>query len=265
MGSAFSIGAITPDNLKVLALFLAANLLLVGHIFAFNDWAAMAQNAQQPNKATALVYSGKITSRFLLFFSVTLLAAALVFFALLGLRSLVLAVAIAGLGFLYSHPALNGKSIPIISSLLHFVGGLLHFFLGYAVFSAIDQRAILVGLFFALTFAAGHLNQEVRDFDLDQQEGARTNAVAFGKQQSFFAGLILFTFCYLYLFFLAWFGVVPRPLMFFSIFLWPVHLFWSGRTLRHGLTLENACRLQARYRALYAVIGLGLLLTLFWL
>ena len=46
--------------------------------------------------------------------------------------------------------------------------------------------------------------------------------------------------------------------------LYAVHLRWSLRTLAEGLTYAGICRLQARYRALYAVIGLAMVAAL-WL
>src|SRR5260370_254940 len=105
----------------------------------------------------------------------------------------------------------------MLSSLPHLIGGMFHFLLGYAVFTSIDYRAVFIAVFFALTFAAGHLNHEVRDFELDRKNNARTNAVAFGKRATFIAGLIVFSCAYLCLFFLGWFRFIPRPLSCFFL------------------------------------------------
>jgi 4-hydroxybenzoate polyprenyltransferase len=264
LGVAFSIGTITSAKLAASAVFAAGSFLLVCHIFVFNDWADAAQGINHASGAMAPVRPQGVSPRALFRFSLFLLVASLSSFIFLPPRTFLLAITIAVLGIFYSHPRQNGKSRPIISSFIHFIGGLLHFLLGYALFSEIDQRGVLIGLFFALTFTAGHLNQEVRDFDLDRQVGARTNAVAFGKRRSFFAGMILFALCYAYLFFLAWSGVVPRPLAILAIVLYPLHSFWSIRALRSGLTSESIRRLQSQYRMLYASIGLVMLATLFW-
>ena len=50
-------------------------------------------------------------------------------------------------------------------------------------------------------------------------------------------------------------GIVPRALVLVAA-LYVVHLYWSLRTLREGLTFASIWRLQMRYRALYAIIGL---------
>jgi 4-hydroxybenzoate polyprenyltransferase len=258
MGVFLSIGAINPEKFEVVVLFTAANILLVAHVFTFNDWAAAAQKTVQPNRATALVYSEELSSHLLFSFSIALLAASLGLFAFLGLYILTLAAAIAAVGAFYSHPWLNAKSTPIGSSVPHFVGGLLHFLLGYTLFASLDQRGILIGLFFALSFTAGHLNHEVLDFDHDRQDDLRTNAVAFGKRTAFVASLVVFTFAYGYLFCLALAGLIPRLLALWPIVLYPVHLVWALSALRRGLTPEAVGRFQTRYRLIYALIGAGI-------
>ncbi|MEY2544612.1 MAG: hypothetical protein QOE81_2073 [Verrucomicrobiota bacterium] len=256
MGVAFSIGTITAGKLETLLLFLVGSILLVAHVFTLNDWADVAHGLKAPDP--------QVSSRRLFSFSLSLLIASLLVFALLGSRVVILGLIVAALGIFYSHPKLNAKGTPIASSLPHLVGGLFHFLLGYAVFMAIDERGILIALFFALTFTAGHLNHEVRDFDLDSNNNARTNAVAFGKRPAFIAGLIVFTFAYLCLFVLGWLRFIPRPLAFLALLFYPLHLYWSLRALCRQLNPETLDRFQIQYRVLYAVIGISMLCSLFY-
>lgn len=256
MGALFSIGALTTASLETLLIFLMGSILLVAHVFTLNDWADIAHELKAPDPL--------VSSLRLFWFSTFLLIASLLVFALISERVVVLGAIVAILGFLYSHPKLNFKGTPIASSLPHLVGGIFHFLLGYAVFAPVDRRGFFVALFFALTFAAGHLNHEVRDFELDQKNNARTNAVAFGKQKTFLAGLILFTCAYLCLFLLGWFWLVPRPLMLAAAILYPLHLFWSLRVLRSQFQPEIVDRFQTQYRSLYALIGITMLCLLFY-
>ena len=256
MGVVFSIGTITTGKFETISLFLAASVLLVAHIFTLNDWADVAHGLKAPDP--------RVPPRLLLSFSLSLLIASFLVFALLGSRVVIVAVIIAALGFFYSHPRLNAKGTPIASSLPHLVGGIFHFLLGYAVFMPIDQRGVFIAVFFALTFAAGHLNHEVRDFELDQKNNARTNAVAFGKRATFIAGLIVFSCAYLCLFLLGWFRFIPRPLSFLAILFYPLHLYWSVRALRSQLQPELVDRFQAQYRSLYALIGISMLCSVFY-
>jgi 4-hydroxybenzoate polyprenyltransferase len=255
MGALFSIGTITGANLETLAVFLIGSILLVAHVFTLNDWADIAHGLKAPDPL--------VSSLRLFWFSIFLLIASLLVFTLIDLRVVLLGAIVALLGFFYSHPKLNFKGTPIACSVPHFVGGIFHFLLGYAVFVTIDQRGVFIALFFALTFAAGHLNHEVRDFELDQKNNARTNAVAFGRRATFIAGLIVFSCAYLCLFLLGWFRFVPRPLSFVAAIFYPVHLYWSLRVLRSQFRPEVVDRFQTQYRTLYALIGISMLCVLF--
>lgn len=256
MGALFSIGAITAASLETALVFLAGSILLVAHVFTLNDWAEIAHGLRAPDPL--------VSSRRLFWFSLFLLIASLLVFGLISVRVVALGAIVAILGFLYSHPLLDFKGTPIASSVPHLLGGIFHFLLGYAVFAPVDGRGFFIATFFALTFAAGHLNHEVRDFELDQRNNERTNAVAFGKRPTFIAGLVVFTCAYLCLFLLAWFWLVPRPLMLVAAALYPLHLFWSLRVLRSQFHPEVVDRFQNQYRSLYLVIGISMICLLLY-
>ena len=262
MGVAFSMRAVTSQAIGDVALFLVASFLLVAHIFSFNDWAGASTDRNDPNRSQSVFSTKGVATRDVLLLSAVLLALSLVLFAQLSRQTVLVAIAIAALGVFYSDPRLNGKGTPVISSCPHLVGGVLHFLLGYSLFSPIDPSGILIGLFFALTFTAGHLNQEVRDYDGDRLNGVHTNAVAFGKTPAFLAGLVVFTLAYTDLFLLAGMGVVPAALAILPLVLYPLHVASSVRTLRGGLSFASVSRFQGRYRMLYGVMGLGIVLAL---
>ena len=263
LGAAFAMHALTLEAVGRGGVFTLASMLLVAHIFSLNDWAGIALDSNDPNKSADVFVTRGIARRDIGVLSLGLLVASLLLFALLSRRTLLLGVVIAALGAIYSLPSLNAKGIPVVSSLPHLIGGALHFLLGYSLFAPIDGRAALIGLFFALTFTAGHLNQEVRDDEGDRLNGIRTNAVAFGKAAAFVAGFMLFTLAYADLFVLAYAGLVPAALAVVPTVLYPLHVVWSVTTWRAGLTFANVSRFQNRYRLLYAVIGLAMLATLF--
>jgi 4-hydroxybenzoate polyprenyltransferase len=262
MGLAFSIGTITPGRLPAAALFAVASFLLVAHVWSFNDWAGLASDRNDPNRAGSVFSARGVSPRDILLLSLGLLALSLLGFSVLSRLTLTFAAAIASLGVLYSHPSINAKGIPLMSSSPHLIGGLLHFLLGYSLFGGVDRRGILIALFFALTFTAGHLNQEVRDYESDRGNGLRTNAVAFGRRPAFLAGLAIFTLAYGDLFFLAYAGLVAPALGALPLALYPIHLAWSLIVLREGLTFERVRRFQSGYRALYAAIGFAMVAAL---
>jgi 4-hydroxybenzoate polyprenyltransferase len=234
----------------------------VAHVFVLNDWAGMNADLQDPNRAAGAFATKGIRRSEIGGLWLALLALSLTAFGWIGLRTLAIALAIAILSALYSLPGAHAKGIPLLSSALHLAGGVLHFLLGWSLFAAIDRRGIEIAAFFALAFAAGHLTQEVRDHEGDRLNGIRTNAVRFGKRSTFAAGLAVFTLAYLLLAVLAARAIVPRSLGMLAAVLYPLHLYWSLRTLGAGLTFESIRRLQARYRALYAILGAAMLAAL---
>jgi 4-hydroxybenzoate polyprenyltransferase len=261
IGAMFSIGTLTARDAFVFAAVVIGSLALVAHVFVLNDWSGIHGDLRDPARAGRTFIERGVSRAELGYLATALLALALLVFSFVGVVALVVAVAIATASALYSAPAFHMKARPLLGSALHLVGGVLHFVLGYAAFSAIDARGVVIGSFFALVFTAGHLMHEARGYEGDFLNGIRTNAVAFGRKRSFVAGLVLFTAAYALLAALAALGVLPRVLV-LAATLYPVHLRMSLRALREGLTLESLRRLQTCYRLLYAIIGVAMMVTI---
>ena len=241
-------------------VFAVASVLLVAHIFSLNDWAGAARDRNDSRKAPSVFLTRGVSPRAVLLLSLGLLGTSLLLFALLRLQTLLIATGIAFLSALYSHPAVDAKGSPVLASMPHLLGGALHFLLGTSLVSPIDGRSLQIALYFALTFTAGHLNQEVRDHEGDRMNETRTNAVRFGTIRAFWAGFAIFTAAYAYLGLLALRGLVP-PVLGILIVLYPIHLYCTVRTYRAGLTFDTVSRFQACYRVLHAVIGLAMLVV----
>ncbi len=254
LGAAFSLPNASAGRLLSLSIFVCASVLLVAHIFVFNDWAGMEGDLNDANRAAGVFAAKGIRREAIGTLWLALLALSVALFGFLGVRPLAIALAIAACSFVYSLPGSPAKGIPILGSAIHLGGGMLHFLLGYSLFRAIDGRGIALASLFGLAFAAGHLNQEVRDIEADSRNRIKTNAVAFGERTTFLAGLALFTLAYAQLAILAAAGVIPGWLGLLAL-LYPLHLYWSWKTLSAGLSFESIRSFQTRYRALFAVIG----------
>lgn len=253
-GALFSIGPLTGDKIAALALMVAGSCFLVAHVFVLNDWAGIDGDLRDPyREPRAFVHQG-IGRAEMGYLALVLMAAGLGLLALLGVRSFLLGAGVLAMSALYSAPGLHLKGVPLANSVLHFAGGVLHFLLGYALFSAIDARGLAVGTFFALTFAAGHLTHEARDWEGDSRNGIRTNAVRFGRKTCFLASFALFTLSYAWLAGLALRGVIPHPIAWVAA-LYPLQLYWTAGTLRTGLRFESLLAMQMRYRTLFLIIG----------
>jgi len=261
LGAAFAIRHPGMRDLAPLVTLIIANVFLVTHIFMLNDWSGLTTDLADPNKATRVFTTRGVGRREMGAVTAGLLVVSLLLFARLGPMTFGLSLAIAVLSALYSLPRFNWKGRPLLNSLAHLSGGILHFLLGYSLGSAIDRRGLAIATFFALIFAAGHLTQEIRDHQGDAVNGIRTNAVVFGPRRTFAASLVLFTLAHGILVVLVLLGLLPRSLAALEV-LYGVQLFWSFETLREGLTFASVSRLQTRYRVLYAIVGVAMVAAL---
>lgn len=263
LGAIFALGPLTAEHVAPLAILTVANVCLVAHVFVLNDWANLTTDRRDPNRAAGVFTARGVAPGEMGGLAAGLLILTLLLFGSLGSGVFCVAVGVAVVSGLYSLPFFNWKGRPLLSSVAHLAGGVLHFLLGYCLASAVDRRGLLTAIFFGLIFAAGHLIQELRDYEADVSNTIRTNAVRFGRRRTFFASLALFTLAQALLFLLSVQGIVPGALA-ALIVLFPIHVRWSLRALADGLTTPSITRLQARYRVLYAIIGLVMVATL-WL
>jgi 4-hydroxybenzoate polyprenyltransferase len=239
------------------ALLLAVgSFLLMAYIFVFNDWADFhSDRLVLPNNRHTLVDNKAITHREMLILAV--------FLALIGTLTVVLVlttlipivVLIIIFGLLYSLPirGLQGKGIPVFSSFLHFAGILLTFLLGATMFAPIGMPAIMVGSYFGILITAGHLVQEVQDYNEDNFNHIQTNAVWFGQKPVFIVSFIMFGISFIVLYSLAQAGLTPGIIK-YAVLLFPIYAVWAFRVYRSGLQSESVRDLRNRYRILFAGI-----------
>jgi 4-hydroxybenzoate polyprenyltransferase len=253
------LGGLDPDagGLGRLALLLVASTALTAHVFVLNDWAGYDADAHDARRAS--LGGGDISRDQIARVAIALLIVAAVGFVAIGGPPLACAAGIAALGLVYSLAPRFGKSTPVAASLNHLVGGSLHFLMGYTLVHAVDAKGVALSVFFGLVFAAGHLNQEVRDFEADRANGIRTSAVVFGCRRSFLASFCLFTAAYVLVAGLAAAGTLPRLLL-VTVVVWLAQAWWSAQAMRRGLQVETALWMQRRYRWLFAFVGLLMVL-----
>jgi 4-hydroxybenzoate polyprenyltransferase len=158
---------------------------------------------------------------------------------------------------LYSHPRLYAKSRPFAGTTLHFTGGVLQILLGYAAVRPIGAPALMIGAYYALAFAAGHLNHEVKDYEPDLAAGLRTNAVVFGPQRMFRIAFGVFTVAFLYLLALVWHDVIEFR------YAWPYLAIYFPHLLLHWRAVSGEWKgydrtYQLVYRGLFALAGVVL-------
>jgi 4-hydroxybenzoate polyprenyltransferase len=98
------------------------------------------------------------------------------------------------LWFFYYIPSWRLKSTFLLGTLAHFIGGILHFHIGYSSYAMPDAYSIAVAVYFALLLCMGHANHEIIDYETDKQSGIKTTTVRIGPSpmrniRTIFAGI----------------------------------------------------------------------------
>lgn len=254
MGAAFAIDRIDLGVVVKFAVFTVFNFLFVAHVYIFNDWSDALLNPEEPKRRPRHALKHPVLTRGqVLACCMVVGAVAMVGFAFLSLRLLAVAVFIEIVTAAYSHPRINLKGRPIISTLIHFVGASLYFMGGWAVFRPFSLEELSLGAFFGLVLAAGHFSNEIEDFDQDLAADIRTNAIAFGQRKVFRAGLALFIISS------GFFVFVSAGMLWFPLYLatavvllvaWLIQA-WRYRDWKGG---EPIAGFRKFYRAAYALL-----------
>lgn len=255
-GVVLTIGLPTWSKVVTALAMIAADVLLLAHIWTMNDWADIDADASNPRRSFATFTTRGVSRAAMGRLSAVLALLAFLGFALLSLRVLSIALLITVIGWLYSGKPVYGKGRCVLSSVLHFLGGCLHFLLGCSLFAAPDQTLCALSVLFGLVFTAGHAVQEVEDHDADRRNGIRTNAVVFGRPWQFGVGCLLFAAAYLHLAILACCEAIPAYLGWVAVVAALVQCYLTievYRQLRDGAAVR---RYRRAYRCLFLVFGL---------
>lgn len=177
-----------------LCLYLAAIYLMAIHVFIINDLTDGSQERQRLKKNNKETIKDCLSYKQRTIYCIITAALALFSLMLFSLIAFLIGLMLLLLSMMYNTPwiGIHGKGTPVISSLLHILGGALAFLLGFVYFDVVDWRAIITGITFGTFLAAGHLVQEAQDRISDHKNGVKTLTVWLGKKSGFISALLLF-------------------------------------------------------------------------
>jgi 4-hydroxybenzoate polyprenyltransferase len=254
--------------LPSVSFYLALNAVVawMGSFFvaaftlAINDWADISLDTQNTLKRKDTFLGMGIHPRQMLTLAFLLALGGIGLFTVLSTLHVFMALLAIMFSLAYSVPVwgIRGKSVPVFSSFLHFGGTLLSFLLGSLTFVSADLRSLLLASYPAVLITAGHLVQEVEDYEEDRLSRCQTNAVRFGQKPVFFLATTLFTFSFVILYWLADIGLLPSVIKYFSI-LYLGYAVIAAQAYRAGLTQNSVRHLRDQYRILFGIVVLAML------
>ena len=235
-----------------LLLFGLAATLAISHLLLVNDWGGLKRApleiARYPDIQNGHAFSRMLRSAAVL----TLLTALLVGSLLLPSAQLFGLVVSGGvLSVLYSHPTLHLKENPVLSSVLHLMGGTLLFVLGVAVFSGDMATGLTIGVFFGMVLMGGHFIHECVDHDEDARHQVHTSATRWGISHAARLGTMTFFVAHAYLLLLAYLGIMSWPDTAIFSFLVAVYLFFCRRVIGAARSPTRTTILE--YKRLYRI------------
>ena len=216
-------------------MLLFGGYVLMAHCLALNDWTDGTADSRDPRKAQKAHLNRGVTHTEMLILTIALgiMGLWLVGTAAYHLLPLAVMIIVCSLVYSFPHPRFEGKQIPLLSTLMHGITGILTFLLGYCLWSGPDLRGAMIGVYFAFIYEAGHLILEVQDFEGDRSSGVRTYAVRFGQRPVFIAASRVSLAAGLMLGWLALAGYLPYPVAFIALLYLPVwYMFWRLRKAR---------------------------------
>lgn len=204
VGILFSKPSPTIGNLISLIHF--SGICLINGITIYLINAALGYTKDKPNER--LIVTRKFSVQTTVLVAVVLFVISFIWLYLYSAKLLLPAFAVYVVWIIYSMP--HGlKGVPVMGLLCAFIGQIVHFHVGYLVFSDWSTGSILLSIYFALLFSAGHAIHEVIDYKADKEVEVRTSAVAFGKEAMFRVSDYIFTGSIVYLMGLGWLQILP--------------------------------------------------------
>lgn len=232
-------------------LFAAAIFSLFTAIYAFNGLAGTEDDKHNSRLADL---AGKRRS-FIVTIAVSLVLSLVLFLLIKPVLAAFSAVSFL-LWCVYSFPKKGFKYRPVLGTLIHFIGQIIHFLMGYAVLSPVDKGSAAASVYFALLFSAGHINHELIDHDADEKSGIKTGAVCFGVSAWEKVSFALFTLSALYISTLSVIEKELLPTSFPFIIAGIIHIIFKICTLKRPSTQAKFLEERHFYRILYFAAGI---------
>ena len=187
IGAIFSIDKLSIAHLFDLGIIATLAFLLNSSLYALNAFTGKAEDKHN----VRLKKLTKIPRSFYLKYFLSSLLITLIASCFFDVQFLWGIITLFILGFVYSMPILKLKNGPIGGTIVHFLYQVIAFNSAYAVFNSTSWTSLLISIYFALLFSAGHLHHQAIDYEADKLANLRTGAVKWGLRISAKASFIL--------------------------------------------------------------------------
>lgn len=250
-----------------LLVFLGSFCTMAG-TFLINDYAGLKEDKQdQSKKHQPSIRLKARGGELLMAFLFTSFLGTISFASLGKTIAAKKTLVVTSMGFVYSNPVqtCQVKRIPFFATLMHVVGAVFSFQLGFSAVGAVHRGIDYIGLYIGFLVAGGHFLQEIHDNDGDSMNKIPTTAVLLGVERTFFLAATFFTTANVFIF-----GIVQQKWVSLGGASWAILCLWVSTcffTVIHfylvwstGLTQTDIHRLRKKTRA--TILPLMMALTM---
>jgi len=256
LGIIFAIENISPLFKFQTYLPFIASFICLTQEYMFNDWAGFTEDFKDPAKQNRFIF--KIGRNNALKISIALI---IIYLCLMWyLKLFVIGIALVFLSTVYSHPLTNIKTKPFLPYILFYVFILLFFASGYMRFSDSWKDVLSFSLFFGLIIIAGQINQELRDYETDSENGVFTTVQLLPKRYFFIVQNILFLLSIFVFYSIFKRGFISCYMLFiYTVFIVFFIFYSSFRGFKDRLSSNFFSYNKKFYQIMYFIVGLVLL------
>ena len=257
-----TIPVVNSKNILSAVIGLVGFFFCWAHGYTLNEWGGYESDRLDPRKSSRPIITGSVTRIELLTLSIVLaVISVVIFFLLKPILSLIVVFDII-IGVIYCHPRILGKTFPFFSLFALFIVSVNDFLLGWLIFSNSILSGITIGVLFGLLGLSGISYHEAGDYEYDRREEIMTNAVRYGQKVIFIAGFFFYILAVFYIVYLSIIGLLPNLLYPVFLITFPIYTYFFLMALRTGLDTDSIHNFIRRYRYIYVIIGIYMVVAL---
>jgi 4-hydroxybenzoate polyprenyltransferase len=242
-------------SMTKLSLIYTCIILYIQSVYTLNSFADYSFDIQNSRLKNVFLISRTMYARL----TIVLLAVSLII--ALAINTVICTLLLLSFfhWLVYYLPPLRFKSRFALGTLLHFSGGLLHYYICHLALTDFTTGSLFTALYIALLLSAGHLNHEAIDYEADLKTNTRTTTVTFG--------LTLNRVIIRFILFLSAAGLIVG--YFNKALLWAelvILLIPTSLVLSYAMFFDySTLRFQMLYRSVFALSGLVLVIRKLYL
>jgi len=175
IGYVYAIDLFSFTNPSFWQLF-AGVVIYILSVYFLNSYFDYQDDQQNPRLTYLATFK---RNHYLVLTGLAVLSFSAIFF-FLKLTIFLISILSFSLWLMYYKPGIRLKGSFLFGTVIHLVGGILHFHIGYLVASPFSMASLALSFYIAWMLCIGHFHHEIIDYEADKKNDLRTTTVRVG-------------------------------------------------------------------------------------